>query len=173
LCREYSVRSPPSAPVIFTLLRTAPWPVGTSIATFGWDPAMCSPISRSSILAASYFCSAARTPGHAAAHRGADKRRDYYTDHAGPGYAFRAISIKTLGRFSPGAMQFLCRATHAAFPQPLHQRAPCSANVYRQQSVVQCRYLSRMLTAATGFHTAHMGSGWIRGEPQATPKIPN
>jgi hypothetical protein len=68
-------------------------------------------------------------------------------------------------------MQFLSEATHAAFPQPGHQRATCFANIYRQLSVVQCRYLSRMLTAAAGLHTARTGSGWIRGAPQATPEI--
>jgi hypothetical protein len=76
-----------------------------------------------------------------------------------------------LGRFSPGAMQFLCETIHAAFPQPGHQRADCFANVYRQQSVVQCRYLSRVLTAAAGLHTAQTGSGWICGTPHATPEI--
>jgi hypothetical protein len=114
---------------------------------------------------------AARNPGHAAALRDADKRRDYYADHDCPGYAFRAISVETLGRFSPGAMQFLCEANHAAFPQPGQQRAACFANVYRQLSVVQCRYQSRMLTAAAGLHIARTGSGWIRGAPQATPEI--
>jgi hypothetical protein len=122
-------------------------------------------------LAASYLRSAARTPGHAAALQDADKRRDYYADHACLGYTFRAISFETLGRFSPGTMQFLCKATHAAFPQPSHQRAACFANIYRQLSVVQCRYLSRMLTAAVGLHTARTGSGWIRGAPQAIPEI--
>jgi hypothetical protein len=34
-----------------------------------------------------------------------------------------------------------------------------------------CWYLSRMLTAAVGLHTAHRGSGWIRGAPHATPEI--
>jgi hypothetical protein len=67
-------------------------------------------------LAASYLRSTARTPGHAAALRDADKRRDYYADHACPGYAFRAVSFETLGRFSPGTMQFLSEATPAAFP---------------------------------------------------------
>jgi hypothetical protein len=122
-------------------------------------------------LAAAYLRSAARTPGHAAALGDADKRRDYYADHACPGYAFRALSFETLGRFSPGTMQFLSEATHAAFPQPGHQRAACFANVYRQLSVVQCRYLSRMLTAAAGLHSARTGSGWLRGAPQATPEI--
>jgi hypothetical protein len=110
-------------------------------------------------LAASYLRSVARTPGHAAALRDADERRDYFADHKCPRYVFRAISFATLGRFSPGAMQFLCEATHAAFPQPGHQRAVCFANVYRQLSVVQCRYLSRMLTAAAGLHTTRTGSG--------------
>jgi hypothetical protein len=67
-------------------------------------------------LAASYLSSPARTPGHAAALRDADKHRDYYADHNCPGYAFRAISFGTLGRFSPGTMQFFCEATHATFP---------------------------------------------------------
>jgi hypothetical protein len=122
-------------------------------------------------LAASYIRSAARTPGHAAALRDADKRRDYFADHNCPGDAFRAISFETLGRFSPGAMQFLCEATHAAFPQPGHQRAVFFANEYRQLSVVQCRYLSRMLTAAAGLHTARTGSGWIRGAPLPSPEV--
>jgi hypothetical protein len=112
-------------------------------------------------LAASYLRSATRTPGHAAALRDADKSRDYYADHACPGYAFRAISFEALGRFRPGAMQFLCEATHAAFPQPGHQRDACFANVYHQLPVVQSRYLSRMLTAAAGLHTVRTGSGWI------------
>jgi hypothetical protein len=84
---------------------------------------------------------------------------------------FRAILFETLGRFSSGTMQFLSEATHAAFPQPSHQRQACFANVYRQLSVVQCRNLSRMLTAAAGPHTARKSSGWIRGAPQATPEI--
>jgi hypothetical protein len=46
------------------------------------------------------------------------------------------------------AMKFLCKATHAASPQLGHQHATCFSNVYRQPSVVQCRYLSRTLTAA-------------------------
>jgi hypothetical protein len=71
----------------------------------------------------------------------------------------------------PDGMQFLCEATHAAFPQPGHQRATCFANVYCQLSVVQCRYLTRMLKAAVGLHTARTGSGWICGVPHATPEI--
>jgi hypothetical protein len=65
-----------------------------------------------------YFRSAARTTGHAAALRDADKRWDYFADHSCPGYALRAIPFQTLGRFSLHAMQFLCEATHAAFLQP-------------------------------------------------------
>jgi hypothetical protein len=95
------------------------------------------------------------------------RRRDYYTDHACPGYAFRAICFETLGRFSPSAMQLLCEA----FPQPGHQRAACFANAYRQLSVVQCRYLSRMLTAAAGLHTARTDTGRIHGALHATPEI--
>jgi hypothetical protein len=110
----------------------------------------------------SYLCSAACTPGHAVALRDADKHRDYYADHACPGYAFRSISVESLGRFSfkisRSTMQFLYEATHAAFPQPGHQRAACFVNVYRQLSVVQCRYLSRMLIAATGLQTVRSGS---------------
>jgi hypothetical protein len=47
-----------------------------------------------------------------------------------------------IGHFYPGAMQFLCAATHAAFPKPGHhgqgwtlrvvQGAACFANVYHQ-----------------------------------------
>jgi hypothetical protein len=122
-------------------------------------------------LAASYLRSAARTPGHAAALRDADKRRDYYADHACLGYEFRALSFEHLRQFSPGTMQILSEATHAVFPQPGHQREASFANVYRQLSVVQCRYLSRMLTAAVGLHTARTGSDWIRGAPQATPEL--
>jgi hypothetical protein len=125
------------------------------------------------LLAASYIRSAARTPGHAAALRDADMRWDYFADHNCPEYAFRAISFETLGRFSPGAMQFICEATHAIFPQPGHQRAVCSANVYRQLSVVQCRYLSRILAAAAGLHTARTGSGWIRGAQLPSPEVPH
>jgi hypothetical protein len=69
-------------------------------------------------------------------------------------------------------MQFPCEATHAAFPQPGHQHAACFANVYRQLAVVHRRYLSRMLTAAAGFHTARMGSGWIRGVLLVSPEDP-
>jgi hypothetical protein len=119
-------------------------------------------------LASSYIRSAARSPGHASALRDASKLRDCFADHNCPGYAFRAISLETLGRFCPGAKQFLCEATHAAFPQPGHQRAVCFANVYRQLSVVQCSYLSRMLTSAVGLHTAHTAFGWIRGAAALT-----
>jgi hypothetical protein len=105
-------------------------------------------------LAASFARSAARTPGHAAAFRDADKRRDYFADHNCPGYTFRAISFETFRQFSLGAMRFLCAATHAAFPQPGHQRAVCFVNVKRQLSVVQCHYLFRMLTATAGPNTA-------------------
>jgi hypothetical protein len=70
-------------------------------------------------------------------------------------------------------MQFLCEATHAASPQPGHQRATCFANVYRQLSVLQYRYLSRMLTAAAGLHTTRTGSSWIRGAPQPSPEVPH
>jgi hypothetical protein len=109
-------------------------------------------------LAASYIQCAACTLGHVAALRDADKRQDYFADHNYPDYAFCATFFETLGRLSPGAMQFLCKATHAAFPQPEYQRAACFANVNRQLSVVQCCYLSRMLTAAAGLHTARTGS---------------
>jgi hypothetical protein len=63
----------------------------------------------------------------------------------------RAISFETLAWFSPGAMQFLCEATHAAFPQPGHQPAVCFANVYHQLSVVSMsavRTLTMFLLAA-------------------------
>jgi hypothetical protein len=70
-------------------------------------------------------------------------------------------------------MQFLCEATHAAFAQHGHQRDACFANVYRQLSVVQSRYLSRMLTAAAGLHTARTGSGWIRGAQPASAEVPH
>jgi hypothetical protein len=124
-------------------------------------------------LATLYHHAAARTPGHVASLWDADKRQDYYADHACPRYAFRAISFEILGRFSSGAMQFLCEATHAAFPHPGHQRDACFANVYRQLSVVKCRYLSRMLTAAAGLHTARTGSGWIRVSPQVSAEVPH
>jgi hypothetical protein len=68
-------------------------------------------------------------------------------------------------------MQLPCEATPAAFPQPGHQHAACFANVYRELSVVQCRYLPHMLTVAAGLHTAHTGSGCICGAPHATPEI--
>jgi hypothetical protein len=122
-------------------------------------------------LAASYIRCPSRTPGHAAALRDADKRRDYFADHNCPGYAF--ISFETFARFSPGAMQFLCEATHAASPQPGHQRAVCFANVYRQLSIVQCSYLSRILTAAAGLHSARTGSGSMRGAPLHSPEVPH
>jgi hypothetical protein len=87
-----------------------------------------------------------------------DKRRDYLADHACPGYAFRAKIFDILGDFSPGAMQFLCAATHTAFPQPRHHCAACLANLYRQLCVVQCSYLSRLLRA----FTTRTGSSWVR-----------
>jgi hypothetical protein len=68
-------------------------------------------------------------------------------------------------------MRFLCEATHAAFLQPGHQRAACLAKAYQQLAVVQCRYLSRMLTAAAGLYTARTGSSWIRGASHATPSF--
>jgi hypothetical protein len=84
-----------------------------------------------------------------------------------------AISFETLGRFNPGVMQFLCEATHATFPQPRHQRDACFANVYRQLSVVQSRYLSCMLATAAGLHAARMGSRWIRSAQQASAEVPH
>jgi hypothetical protein len=92
-------------------------------------------------------------------------------DHNCPGNAFRALSFETLGRFDPGAMQFICEAVHTAFPHPGHQRDACFANVYRQLSVVSCRYLSRMLTAAAGLHTARTGSSWIQGASQPSSEV--
>jgi hypothetical protein len=82
----------------------------------------------------------------------------------------RVVSFDTLGRSCPGAMQSLCEATHAAFPEPGPQRSACLANVYRQLSVVKCRYLSRLLTASAGRHTARTGSGWIKGAPPPSPE---
>jgi hypothetical protein len=38
---------------------------------------------------------------------------------------------------------------------------------------VQSRYMSRMLTAAAGPHTARTGSGWIRGAQQASAEVPH
>jgi hypothetical protein len=70
-------------------------------------------------------------------------------------------------------MQFLYEATHAAFPQPGQQRAVCYASVYRQLTVVQGHYLSRMLSAAAGLHTACTGSGWIRGALLPSPEVPH
>jgi hypothetical protein len=90
-----------------------------------------------------------------------------------PGICVLRISFETLGPFSPGAMQFLSEATHVAFLQPGHQRDACFANVYRQLSVVQSRYLSRMLTAAAGLYTARTSSGWIRGAQQASVEVPH
>jgi hypothetical protein len=55
----------------------------------------------------------------------------------------------------PGLRTMLPNLAHAAIPQPEHQRATCFANVYRQLSVMQCRYQSHMLTAAAGLPTAH------------------
>jgi hypothetical protein len=59
-------------------------------------------------------------------------------------------------------MQFLCETIHAAFPTPRHQRAACFANEYRQLYVVQCRYLTRMLTADAGVHTVRTSSGLLQ-----------
>jgi hypothetical protein len=77
-------------------------------------------------------------------------------------------SFEMLGRFSPGAMQFPCETTHAVYPQPGHQRAACFANVYYQLSVVQCRYLSCMLTAVVGLHNAH-ARDLSGSEPRRSP----
>jgi hypothetical protein len=85
-------------------------------------------------LVASYADSVAcmRTSGHdvALGLRDADKRRDYYADHGFLGYAFRAISCETLGRFSPGATQFefLFESSHATFTQPACFANVCKAN---------------------------------------------
>jgi hypothetical protein len=68
-------------------------------------------------VAASYLRSAALTPG-ATAFGVADKCRDYYANHSGPGYALCALSFETLGHISLGAVQSLCEATRAAFPRP-------------------------------------------------------
>jgi hypothetical protein len=83
------------------------------------------------------------------------KRRKYFADNDCPGYAFRTISFESLERFGPGAMQFHCEATHAALPHSGHQRAVCLAIVFCQLSVVQCRCLSRTLTAAAGLLHTH------------------
>jgi hypothetical protein len=105
--------------------------------------------------------SAARSPGYAAALRDAKKRWYYYEDYPCPGYALCALSFET-GSVRPGDKQFLCEDTHATFPQPGNHRATCFTNVYRKLSVVQCRYLSRMIMAAAGLHTVRIISGWIR-----------
>jgi hypothetical protein len=81
------------------------------------------------------------------------------------------MSFEMLGRISPAAMQCLCEAIHALFPQPGHQCAACFANIYRQVSVGHCRYLSRMRTAAAGVEAARRGSAWIRGDPEASNDI--
>jgi hypothetical protein len=122
-------------------------------------------------LASSYVHLAARTPGHAAARRDADKRRDYYADHNCPGYMFRAISFETLGRYSPGAMQFINEVVHAAFPHPGYQRTASYDTLHCQLSVISCRYQSRMLTAAAGLHTARTGSSWIQGSASPSPEV--
>jgi hypothetical protein len=60
---------------------------------------------------------------------------------------------------------------HSALTQPEQKLPHWVARNYRQLSVVQCRYLSRMLTAAEGPHTGRKGSGWIRGTPHASPEV--
>jgi hypothetical protein len=40
-----------------------------------------------------------------------------------------------------------------------------------QLSVVQCLYLSRMLTATAGIYTAVMNFGWIRGVPKPSQEL--
>jgi hypothetical protein len=169
--------SPPASrggtPGLHTAPLTAPRPAGTSIATCPQDPAKHSATFWfTDPLAYSFLCSAARTPDHAAAPLDIDKRRDYYAVHACPVYAFRAMSIETLERISPSVRQFLCEAIHAAFPHPGPQSDACFANACRQLSVVQCRGLFRMLTAA-GVHFARGGSGCICCAQQASEEVPH
>ena len=47
-----------------------------------------------------------------------------------PGHQFAPVTFKTLGRFSPGAMQFLGTVAHGAFPgtSQSHARGRCFDN---------------------------------------------
>jgi hypothetical protein len=77
---------------------TNPRHAGTFTATCARGLTTFSPTSRSSITwLLSTFVPQPAPPGHAAALRDADKRREYFVDHSCPGYAFRAISFETLG----------------------------------------------------------------------------
>jgi hypothetical protein len=52
-------------------------------------------------------------PAPLAMQRDPDKRRDYFADHSCPGYAFRAICLETLGRFSPSAVERNALQSHS------------------------------------------------------------
>jgi len=116
-------------------------------------------------LASTYVAHAAATPGSAALRRDRDKRTAYFRDHDCPGYHFRPLSFESLGRYSPGAMQFLREAAHNAFPGAAAGRVRGRSldNIYKQLSVLNCRYSSRMLTAAAGLSFARTGRGWMSG----------
>jgi hypothetical protein len=80
------------------------------------------------------------------------QRRDYYADHACPGYAFRAISFETLGRFSAGAMQSSAKPPTPPFSTPGTSVTPalpmCTANCL-WCSVATCPACLPMLLAST------------------------
>jgi hypothetical protein len=61
-------------------------------------------------------------------------------------------------------MQFLWEAKCTAFPQPEQQRAFCFASMYRNLSVVQWCYMSRMLTYA---HALRLDQGNSEELPRA------
>ena len=84
-----------------------------------------------------------------------------------------ALAISLLGRFSPGAMQFLGTVAHGAIPGTSQSRARGGffEYVYKRLSVILCRYNSRMITAAAGLQTATTGRGWIRGACRPCPDL--
>jgi hypothetical protein len=44
--------------------------------------------------------------------------------------------LKIFDTFCSCAMQFVCEATHVAFPQPVPQRAACFSDMFLELSVV-------------------------------------
>ena len=68
------------------------------------------------ILAHTYEHGAAAEPGHAARRRNTARTTAYQHHHDRSSYQFELVSFETLGRFSPGAMQFLGTDSHGAFP---------------------------------------------------------
>ena len=100
------------------------------------------------------------------------KTTAYQRHHDCPGHQFAPISFETQGRISPGAMQFLGTVAHGAFLAPLRAALAAAAltiYMYKRLSVINCRYKSRLITAAAGLQTANTGRGWIRVACQPCP----